>query len=346
LFTVDPHLGWLHAGTDAFQFPPNVPDSQNQPIFIQQLSRELTLVPKETIHFKGVKMLQFEVDQNQLLNSTAVPNNANYYSFGPYGLFNITKATGASVYALTLMLCHTASAVPYSKTNGRSVVALLTCRFVSKPHFLDADPRLLEAVIGLSPNRSIHDIVVGVEPQTGLTMHARSCSQTNFLVQPISFPKHPSHPWFEKLPAGGIFFPVLWNAETGDVTDDKASDIRSQLYWAQEVALYASIAGYVSGALVAIIALIFAIRWQQHAVGGYSKTTDDVASDAGCVTAGTVRAKLRQDARTAFSRHVAIVAAADMATGDSGDDHSEPRSNAGVYSNGAQHSTAMRAPVG
>lgn len=303
-------------------------------------------MPKETIHFKGVKMLQFEVDQNQLLNSTAVPNNANYYSFGPYGLFNITKATGASVYALTLMLCHTASAVPYSKTNGRSVVALLTCRFVSKPHFLDADPRLLEAVIGLSPNRSIHDIVVGVEPQTGLTMHARSCSQTNFLVQPISFPEHPLHPWFEKLPAGGIFFPVLWNAETGDVTDDKASDIRSQLYWAQEVALYASIAGYVSGALVAIIALIFAIRWQQHAVGGYSKTTDDVASDAGCVSAGTVRAKLRQDARTAFSRHVAIVAAADMATGDSGDDHSEPRSNAGVYSNGTQHSTAMRAPVG
>lgn len=33
----------------------------------------------------------------------------------------------------------------------------------SKPHFLDADPVLLQSVEGLNPNRSAHDIIVNFE---------------------------------------------------------------------------------------------------------------------------------------------------------------------------------------
>ena len=36
--------------------------------------------------------------------------------------------------------------------------------FVSKPHFLDADPVYLSYLDGPKPNRSIHDAFLNVEP--------------------------------------------------------------------------------------------------------------------------------------------------------------------------------------
>lgn len=36
--------------------------------------------------------------------------------------------------------------------------------FVSKAHFLDADPYYLSLITGLSPNRTLHDTNVDVEP--------------------------------------------------------------------------------------------------------------------------------------------------------------------------------------
>ncbi len=60
--------------------------------------------------------------------------------------------------------------------NGPSGVLNISCvvqanvpLFVSKPHFLDADPDYLKNISGLHPDRAEHDSYVGVEPITGNT---------------------------------------------------------------------------------------------------------------------------------------------------------------------------------
>lgn len=47
-------------------------------------------------------------------------------------------------------------------TSSNKYLWVLLCAG-SKPHFLDADPQLLMAVEGLSPNRSMHDVMVNFE---------------------------------------------------------------------------------------------------------------------------------------------------------------------------------------
>jgi len=47
------------------------------------------------------------------------------------------------------------------------------------PHFLDADPKLLDTVVGLHPDRAKHNTIVEVEPRTGLVTYAQQMLQLN-----------------------------------------------------------------------------------------------------------------------------------------------------------------------
>lgn len=54
---------------------------------------------------------------------------------------------------------------------------------VSLPHFLDADPTLLENIEGLEPNREKHDSYVILQPTLGVPIQGRSRVQTNLILQ-------------------------------------------------------------------------------------------------------------------------------------------------------------------
>jgi hypothetical protein len=55
--------------------------------------------------------------------------------------------------------------------------------FVSKPHFLHAEPQLLDKTDGLCPNESIHDTHAYVEPTTGFILAISRRYQYSFLVK-------------------------------------------------------------------------------------------------------------------------------------------------------------------
>lgn len=67
-------------------------------------------------------------------NATINPAQAQYFQFGPKGVENVTLAAG------------------------------IPC-FVSQPHFLEGDPKLVSDVQGLSPNPLIHKTYLDIEPQ-------------------------------------------------------------------------------------------------------------------------------------------------------------------------------------
>ena len=52
---------------------------------------------------------------------------------------------------------------------GNGVLNISTCYggvsgFVSQPHFLNADQKFVDALIGMNPNEDIHDFVIAFEP--------------------------------------------------------------------------------------------------------------------------------------------------------------------------------------
>ncbi len=89
------------------------------------------------------------------MNPTEAPE---YYSFGPSGLENLTAATGTTLFA-------------------------------SKPHFLDGDSILSASVIGLAPNREIHDTYLDIEPNTGSLARAHKRLQVLNQLDNVNLPE-------------------------------------------------------------------------------------------------------------------------------------------------------------
>jgi len=56
--------------------------------------------------------------------------------------------------------------------------------FASYPHFYNADPYYLEAVEGLNPEKDRHEMVVIMEPNTGMLLDIKATLMISLLVEP------------------------------------------------------------------------------------------------------------------------------------------------------------------
>ena len=83
----------------------------------------------------GILLYEFELPSDELLNTT---QDKGFYANGPSGVLNITAVAPSNAPL-----------------------------FISKPHFLHADPGYTTNVTGLNPNPAIHDSHLDVEPLTG-----------------------------------------------------------------------------------------------------------------------------------------------------------------------------------
>ena len=149
-------------GTGGFLFHPGVTRDENLTVFVDELYRLVFLVsvklsneqellilclPCLTIYrsgyfayvrdviVDGIHLYEFELPSDELLNSTQDPG---FYANGPSGVLNITAVAPSNAPL-----------------------------FISKPHFLHADPDFRKNVTGLHPNQAVHDSHLDVEPITG-----------------------------------------------------------------------------------------------------------------------------------------------------------------------------------
>ena len=83
----------------------------------------------------GIRLYQFELPGDELLNTSQDPG---FYANGPSGVLNITAVAPSNAPL-----------------------------FISKPHFLHADPGFIKNVTGLHPDPARHDSHLNVEPLTG-----------------------------------------------------------------------------------------------------------------------------------------------------------------------------------
>lgn len=136
-------------------------DTDKVQVFISDIYRSAFLIYEGDVNdWYDVKLRRYGLQAKDLWNSTLNPENAEYYSFGPSGLENLTKALNIPL-------------------------------FVSFPHFLEGDPALVSAVRGLKPNYDIHYSYLDIEPQSGLLARARKRLQLSYFMQSQTFPDMP-----------------------------------------------------------------------------------------------------------------------------------------------------------
>ncbi|XP_065885904.1 lysosome membrane protein 2-like [Dysidea avara] len=161
-------------GTGGYMFHPNVKHDDVLRAFVTELFRSGAFVRSRDATVEGIDLFHYIVADYEFYNASAYPPNYGYSAFGKPGVLNLT-----AVFPQNLPV------------------------FVSLPHFLGADQSYLDGVIGMKPNRSIHEAFLEVEPMTGAVLHAAKRLQFNVQLnrdtnvkQLKNIRKSTMFPWF------------------------------------------------------------------------------------------------------------------------------------------------------
>lgn len=243
------------AGTDGnlFGAPAN---TEKVLLYINDIYRTaFSIYEKDTTDWHGVTLRRYGVQNKDSQNVTENPSEAwQYYNYAPSGMQNLT-------------------------------IVATTPFFISKPHFLDADPSLVAAVVGLSPNRAIHDTYIDLEPNTGALCRVHNRVQVIYQMSNMNLPEvdpttvlaldalclgltnltnsscdgldvltrclgTPSN-W--RVYNDVLYLPYAWIDQSAEADSDDAESIKNGLYMTDNYANQVQLWCYVSAGLFAML---------------------------------------------------------------------------------------------
>ncbi|KAM8885395.1 lysosome membrane protein 2a isoform 2-T2 [Spinachia spinachia] len=183
-------------GTDGAVFHPLINRNELLYIFAADLCRSIHLAYVKDVEVKGIQAYRFAPPNDVLMNPKENPTNAGF-------------------------------CVPAGDCLGTGVLKVSVCRqgapiVVSFPHFYQADPKYINGVEGLSPNKEEHETYLDLQPTTGVPIRACKRAQLNIIVKRVQgFPK-------TRL-INEVIFPIMFVNETATVDDESASQMRTML---------------------------------------------------------------------------------------------------------------------
>eukprot|EP00892_Ulva_mutabilis_P002626 jgi/Ulvmu1/12364/UM009_0010.1 len=193
----DGHEERVAGGSDALQFPPKLTAKEPIYVYVPELFRMARLNATDEVTVSGVRLLKYQPDDR------VVAPDARFFTEIP-GLMNVTACTAAG-------------------PSGRAADAAGPPVFMSMPHYCHVDPAVAAQTTGVSPcDVAAHDLWLGVEPITGITMAARKRLQ-------VSSAFDARHSSFDRSLRPTIL-PIFWAEEAGEVGVAQAQQIRSGLY--------------------------------------------------------------------------------------------------------------------
>ncbi|KAJ8285210.1 hypothetical protein GJAV_G00023570 [Gymnothorax javanicus] len=183
-------------GTDGSAFHPLLSKNELLYIFAADLCRSIHLAYEKDVVVKGIPAYRFAPPQDVLASPEHNPANAGF-------------------------------CVPAGKCLSTGVLKVSVCRqgapiVVSFPHFYQADPKYINAIEGMRPNKEDHETYLDLNPTTGIPIRACKRAQMNVLLSRFSgFPKTKN--------LNETIFPVMFVNETVVIDDDSASQMSTLL---------------------------------------------------------------------------------------------------------------------
>lgn len=137
----------------------------------------------------------------------------------------------------------------------KGIIDVSNCRkkpiVISTPHFFNGDPRLRDAVQGLSPSAHAHDTYIDIEPMSGAVLRVRRRLQVNVEMIPSEdFPPSTAL-------KGRIIHPFIWLDQSIVVPDELAQKLEGKLTKVVRLVRISCYAALISGPIMLIALLIF-----------------------------------------------------------------------------------------
>lgn len=226
-------------GTMGDQFGPGLHAEKEQVlVFFDLAQRAMAMVttPGEgTYDYKGVQLRKFRPDRNLVWGNVSERKaNARYYQVGPGGLMNLTMIFGADI-------------------------------FISLPHFLEAEPRLLEEFEGLNPSKELHDLYIGTEPYTGITMTEQQRAMVSIKVNRVPGEKGLDKGWFPNLEDRTLYVPIAWFNQQAMATSTGTDQVKT-MYLALTAKKTVVWIGIGLGVVTVLCAVALGLQARKHKV--------------------------------------------------------------------------------
>eukprot|EP00824_Muranothrix_gubernata_P003062 TRINITY_DN13822_c0_g1_i1.p1 TRINITY_DN13822_c0_g1~~TRINITY_DN13822_c0_g1_i1.p1 ORF type:complete len:685 (+),score=150.39 TRINITY_DN13822_c0_g1_i1:414-2468(+) len=230
---------------DFFNTPfPN--ERQDLWVWVSVSFRTLLVRWQEDVKTLGIKMHRYRLDLEQLL-----PTSENQYRYDAYypATTNITSPLGIPVT-------------------------------LSKALFLDCEP-LQNSVEGLPPpDPEKHDILLDIEPYSGVIMHAHRRLQTN--LQIMAHTMQVFH-----APVTSRVVPACWSDVWGTVTEHNAKEFRRKVYGSFHLANVLFLVGVIAGPLLCALGIVLTVIFiRRRRRVGYDTISHEKALNVSMVQQG------------------------------------------------------------
>lgn len=179
-------------GTAGQMWPPFMTRESTLPFYSPDACRSLELVYQRDGVMKGIPLYRYVAPKTMFANGSDYAPNEGFCPCRQSGLLNVSS-------------CRHNSPV-----------------FISHPHFYNADPVLLDFVLGLKPTEAEHGLFIDIHPLTGVPLNVSIRLQLNLYMKRVSAIT-------ETGKISEVVMPMIWFEERGYIDGPILSTFHTNL---------------------------------------------------------------------------------------------------------------------
>lgn len=218
-------------GTAGQMWPPFMTKESTLPFYSPDACRSMELVYQRPGHMKGIPYYRFVAPTTLFANGTEYEPNEGFCPCRQSGLLNVSS-------------CRHNSPV-----------------FISHPHFFNADPVLLDFVLGLAPTEREHGLFIDIHPETGVPLNVSIRLQLNLYMKTVLGIT-------ETGKISEVVMPMLWFEERGYIDGPILDTFHTSLVVLPAIMEYMQY-GFIALGLVTIVIAILVLRRQKNSTAGF-----------------------------------------------------------------------------
>lgn len=238
-------------GTAGQMWPPFMTTESTLPFYSPDACRSLELVYQRPGVMKGIPLYRFVAPTTMFANGSDYEPNEGFCPCRESGILNVSR-------------CRQNSPV-----------------FISHPHFFNADPVLLNFILGLHPTEEEHGLFIDIHPETGIPMNVAIRLQLNLFMKTVSGIT-------ETGKISDVVMPMIWFEESGYIDGPILDTFYTNLVVLPAVMEYTQYI-FIALGLVTVIGAILLRRRQQI------RRSKPTPSDAKACTSANEKTLLLQD---------------------------------------------------
>ncbi|XP_028830821.1 scavenger receptor class B member 1 isoform X2 [Denticeps clupeoides] len=213
-------------GTAGQMWPPFMTTESTLPFYSPDACRSMELVFQRKGKMKGIPLFRFVAPKTLFANGTDYPPNEGFCPCRQSGLLNVSS-------------CRHNSPV-----------------FMSHPHFYNADPALLNTVIGLSPSEEEHGLFIDIHPETGVPLNVSIKLQLNLYIKRVLG-------IIQTDRIAEVVMPMIWFEERGYIDGSVLTTFYNNLVVMPALLEYMQYIFIGLGLLFILVAVVLRIREQK-----------------------------------------------------------------------------------